>query len=72
MNTLDKNIADFMANSPAEGEKVCDAKTGVCYIKSKDGLIERTLIEKQLVIEDGRQLLSEEMPISNSKRTYLR
>jgi hypothetical protein len=54
------------------GEEVCDIKTGVCYIKTKDGLIERTLIEKKLMMEDGRELLREESPISHSRKTYLR
>lgn len=72
MNTLNKNINDFLDEDQNQGEEVCDFNTGVCYIKSKDGLIERTLIEKKLVMEDGRELLREETPISNSKRTFLR
>jgi len=36
-------------------------------IVENDGLIERTtLIEKRLIIEDGRQLLVEERPITHS------
>jgi hypothetical protein len=30
------------------------------------------MIEKRLVVEDGRELLREELPVSNSTRTYLR
>ena len=73
MDKLNKNINDFLGNQmEANGEEVCDIKTGVCYVKTKDGLIERTLIEKKLVLEDGRELLREETPISNSKRSFLR
>ena len=54
------------------GEEVCDLNTGICYIKTKDGLIEKTLIEKKLVMEDGRELLREETPISHSNKTFLR
>lgn len=37
-------------------------------IVENDGLIERTtLIEKKLIIEDGRQLLVEERPITHSQ-----
>jgi hypothetical protein len=36
-------------------------------IVENDGLIERTtLIEKKLIVEDGRQLLIEERPITHS------
>jgi hypothetical protein len=28
-----------------------------CKLKSKDGLIERVRINKQIIVEDGRQLL---------------
>ena len=72
MDQFNKKINDFLGEQPKTGEEVCDIKTGVCYIKSKDGLIERTLIEKKLVLEDGRELLREESPISHSKRTFLR
>jgi len=72
MNQINKQINDFLGENPAEGQEVCDLKTGVCYIKSKDGLIERTIIEKKLVLEDGRELLREERPISNSNRNFIR
>ena len=37
-------------------------------IVENDGLIERTtLIEKKLIVEDGRQLLTEELPITHSQ-----
>jgi len=72
MNDNNDAIDEFLGKDAEEGEKVCDIKTGVCYIKSKDGLIERTLIEKKLVVEDGRELLTEETPISHTKRSYLR
>jgi hypothetical protein len=72
MNTLNNKIDDFLGKQPMEGEEVCDIKTGVCYVKTKDGLIERTIIEKKLVLEDGRELLREETPISHSNRQFLR
>jgi DNA-binding HxlR family transcriptional regulator len=37
-----------------------------------DGLIERKIIEKKLIVEDGRELLREETPISHTKREFLR
>lgn len=72
MNTLNKNIDDFLGKPAMEGEEVCDIKSGVCYIKTKDGLIERTIIDKKLVLEDGRELLREENPISHTKKSFLR
>ena len=72
MNNLNKKIDDFLNGEPKVGEEVCDLKTGICYVKTADGLIERTLIEKKLVLEDGRELLREENPISHSNRTFLR
>ncbi len=71
MDNMNKNIDDFLGTNPAEGEQFCDPKTGVCYIKSADGLIERVLIDKKLVIEDGRELLKEETPISHTKRSFI-
>lgn len=53
-------------------EEFCDAQSGICYIKTPDGLIEKKLVEKRLVVEDGRRLLTEEMPITNSRRNYRR
>jgi hypothetical protein len=72
MNKIDNKIEAFLNNEPKVGEEVCDLKTGVCYIKTADGLIERKIIEKKLVVEDGRELLREETPISHSNRTFLR
>jgi len=72
MDNLNKKIDEFLNEEPKVGEEVCDLKTGICYVKTADGLIERKLIEKKLVLEDGRELLREESPISNSNRTFLR
>lgn len=75
MNNFNHKLDQFLGKKIEEaqiGEEVCDIKTGVCYVKTKDGLIERTLIEKKLVMEDGRELLREESPISHSSKTYLR
>lgn len=44
-----------------------EAQAKAIKIVENDGLIERTtLIEKRLIIEDGRQLLVEERPITHS------
>ena len=72
MNDINSKINDFLKTEPKVGEEVCDIKTGICYIKTADGLIERKIIEKKLVVEDGRELLREETPISHSKRTFIR
>jgi hypothetical protein len=72
MDNINNKINDFLESEPKVGEEVCDLKSGVCYIKTADGLIERKIIEKKLVVEDGRELLREETPISHSNRTFLR
>ena len=41
-------------------------------IKSKDGLLEATIIEKAVYLEDGRQLLNETLPISTTNKSFLR
>jgi len=73
MNNINNGLDKFLGkqNNAQLGEEVCDLN-GVCYIKTKDGLIEKTLIEKKLVLEDGRELLREETPISNSNKRFLR
>jgi hypothetical protein len=74
MNNIGSNLDKFLGKRIEDaqlGEEVCDLN-GVCYVKTKDGLIERTLIEKKLVLEDGRELLREESPISHSTKTFLR
>lgn len=70
MNDLNANLNNFI--NPGAPQEICDPNTGKCYIRTKDGLIEKTMIEKRLVVEDGRELLREELPVSNSTRTYLR
>jgi hypothetical protein len=73
MSQLNNTLNKFLAQNQEtpEGQEICDLKTGKCYIKTKDGLIERTLIEKKLVVEDGRELLREENPISHSRKQFL-
>lgn len=71
MDDLNKKLDNFI-NNGSETVRICDPVTGQCVIKTKDGLIERTVIEKKLVLEDGRELLREDMPISNSRKTFLR
>lgn len=68
---IDKINNIFSDDSENQTIKVCDAKTGICYIKNGDGLIERQIINKKLIVEDGRELLREETPISNSRKTFL-
>lgn len=67
----DAKLLKFLDNMQPN-EEFCDRESGVCYIKTPDGLIERKLVEKRLVVEDGRRLLTEEMPISNTSRNYRR
>ncbi len=69
MSNMGNKLDKFLGTE--NNEEVCDLN-GVCYIKTKDGLIEKTLIEKKLVLEDGRELLREETPISNSNKRFLR
>lgn len=71
MENIEKNN-DAIDNFLSQPEEVCDTETGFCYINNPDGLIERRLIEKKLVVKDGRELLKEEMLVSNSNKTYLR
>lgn len=73
MSDISQKLNNFInSGNESESQEYCDPKTGKCFIKTKDGLIERTIIEKKLVVEDGRELLREETPISNSNRTFLR
>lgn len=59
-NTENKNLQagldEFLSK---EAELNCDdtCTGGECKIKSKDGLIERVRLNKQIIVEDGRQLL---------------
>ena len=71
MSNLNAKLNNFL-NSSEEGEEIYDNVTGKSYIRSKDGLIERTVIEKKLIVEDGRELLREDLYISHSKRQFLR
>lgn len=48
-----------------------EPNTGKQFVKAKEGLIERVTIERKLVVEDGRELLREETPISHSRRTLI-
>lgn len=70
MSQIQNTVNKFLAQNQEDenSQEICDAVTGKCYIKSKDGLIERTIIEKKLVVEDGRELLREETPVSHSRR----
>ena len=74
MDKLNKNIDKFLKNESMDdkNEEVCDVVTGVCYMKTKDGLIERKMIEQKLITEDGRELLREDNPITHTRRTFIR
>lgn len=72
METDNKLKNSMGNNSQDQNDEFCDAQTGICYIRTPDGLIEKKLVEKRLVVEDGRRLLTEEMPITNSRRNYRR
>lgn len=63
-DALDQFLA--MNGTPEEGGGV-KADRSPKKIVENDGLIERTtLIEKKLIVEDGRQLLIEERPITHT------
>lgn len=64
--SIDKDKLKNFVNS----EEVCD-ENGTCYIKTNDGLIETKKINKKIITEDGRQLLKEELPVSNSNNRFL-
>ena len=71
MDNINSKINDFLGNESNTNQEVCDLSSGVCFIKTPDGLIERRIIEKKLMVEDGRELLREETPISHSNRKFL-
>jgi hypothetical protein len=59
-------LDQFLAMTPEQIAQA-QAEKSARKIVENDGLIERTtLIEKKLIIEDGRQLLTEERPITHS------
>ena len=70
MKINEKNLDQFLDTSEErvfELDEVDNDPTK--KLVENDGLIERTtLIEKKLIIEDGRQLLVEERPITHSER----
>jgi hypothetical protein len=65
MNNLKTKISNFLDETDNQNVEITN-NNNVQEIKVKDGLIERTIIEKKLVLEDGRELLREERPISHS------
>lgn len=54
-NTENKQLQDGLDAFLDEEQNACTGSE--CKIKSKDGLIERVRINKQIIVEDGRQLL---------------
>ena len=63
MEFTEKTLDQFLAQT-----KQSETDKSAKKIVENDGLIERTtLIEKKLIIEDGRQLLVEERPITHSQ-----
>ena len=69
MKINEKNLDQFLDTSEErvfELDEVDNDPTK--KLVENDGLIERTtLIEKKLIVEDGRQLLVEERPITHSE-----
>lgn len=66
---MDKDKLDQFLGLPTEKE-IEDKKQKT--IKEKDGLLESTIIEKVVYLEDGRQLLKEDLPITSTNRSFLR
>lgn len=56
MNKLNE-FTGKKVNEMKVGEEVCDQQTGKCYIKTKDGLVEKKIDTKKVITEDGRQVL---------------
>lgn len=57
-----ENLENFNKKNSNEmqiGEQVCDSQTGKCYVKTKDGLIEKKIESKQVITEDGRIVLKD-------------
>lgn len=69
MNNSNNNFEKFLNDNIDENFTENDSNFE--KIKNKDGLIEKKLINKKLIIEDGRELLKEELPITHSKKTYI-
>lgn len=63
MENIDK-IKSFLGceNTDEQDDKMVEVVK-----QHPDGLIERVYINKKIITEDGRQLLKEELPISNMK-----
>ena len=72
MKINEKNLDQFLDTSEErvfELDEVDNDPTK--KLVENDGLIERTtLIEKKLIVEDGRQLLVEERPITHSEQVF--
>ena len=57
-NTNNKQLQDGLDTFLQQDEMLeQNCPNGECKVKSKDGLIERVRINKQIIVEDGRQLL---------------
>ena len=52
---LKDNLDQFLGEDEPKENDSCS--TNECKCKCKDGLIERVKINKQIIVEDGRQLL---------------
>lgn len=57
METNQKQLQDSLDEFLTDEAQEKPCVDGECKVKSKDGLIERVRINKQIIVEDGRQLL---------------
>ena len=56
-NTENKQLQDGLDSFLEQEQDPKTCANGECKIKSKDGLIERVRINKEIIVEDGRRLL---------------
>ena len=58
MNTFSNKLDQFLGKKIEQaqiGEEVCDLNTGICYIKTKDGLIEDIINEEQITHKNSNK-----------------
>ena len=62
-NKLEKGLESFLNEENPEKKEKNDIAQNKKIVKEKDGLIE--VVDKKLVLEDGRQLLREQLYEAN-------
>jgi len=68
LDNLNKSIIDSFNDKLKKAKEESQKKV----IDPKDGLIQYdNLLEKPLYTKDGKELLTEELPISNSSKSFL-